>query len=208
MARHAEPARTDDPHAPSIEANDHGAAQNEHALAPAGVPGPPAPSWAPPLRVTQQQLDVRCPGGHRATRYATCLHELYAVHGDSSRWDGLIDKRTRYVVCLSCVKVAKPGAVSHLTRMHQRTRWRSCGNGFSGAWIASSTERPCPVSTTPWSALGPGPCTPWSSWCKRPPDATSAASLHGAALVPSVFVFDHGLTTGVPMAWCAGSIAR
>ena len=64
----------------------------------AGAPGSPVHSWAPPLPVTQEQLDVRCPGGHRATRYARCLHEIFAVHGDSSRWDGLIDKRTLYTV--------------------------------------------------------------------------------------------------------------
>ncbi len=54
--------------------------------------------WAPAPRVTQDMLDKRCPGSHRATRYHRCLHELYALHGEHSRWDGLVEKRTLYTV--------------------------------------------------------------------------------------------------------------
>lgn len=49
-------------------------------------------SWVPKMAIAQEDFDTTCPRGHKTTRYHRCIHELFAVFGVCSRWDGLVEK--------------------------------------------------------------------------------------------------------------------
>ena len=49
-------------------------------------------SWVPKMVIAQEDFDTTCPRGHKTTRYHRCIHELFAVFGPCSRWDGLVEK--------------------------------------------------------------------------------------------------------------------
>ncbi len=68
-------------------------------------------SWVPRLRINQEMMDMRCPKGIRAIQYWRCQHELFAVFGETSRWDGLAERLTIYqVICLmQCIRKALRG---------------------------------------------------------------------------------------------------
>ena len=79
-----------------------------------GVPGMP-PSWVPKLQIGRDSLDMRCPRGIKTVLYHRCQHEIFALFGECSRWDGMVDKLTLYEVraCLhqpshhpSCCRVS------------------------------------------------------------------------------------------------------
>lgn len=63
-----------------------------------GVPGMP-PSWVPRLQVGRDILDMRCPRGVKAVLYKRCQHEIFALFGECSRWDGMVERLTLYEVC-------------------------------------------------------------------------------------------------------------
>ena len=56
------------------------------------------PSWVPKLRFSQEMMDMRCPKGIRTTQYWRCQHEIFAIFGETSRWDGLSERLTIYQV--------------------------------------------------------------------------------------------------------------
>lgn len=62
-----------------------------------GIPGMP-PSWAPRLQIGRDSLDMRCPRGVKAVLYHRCQHEIFALFGECSRWDGMVEKLTLYEV--------------------------------------------------------------------------------------------------------------
>lgn len=47
-------------------------------------------SWVPPLALSRERLDTRCPRGERVVRYRKARRELYALFGECARWDGLV----------------------------------------------------------------------------------------------------------------------
>eukprot|EP00775_Hariotina_reticulata_P013287 gene13287-13418_t len=55
------------------------------------------PSWVPKLSIPADMLDMRCPRGCRTTVYSRCTHEIFAGYGECARWDGLVERLTRYV---------------------------------------------------------------------------------------------------------------
>ena len=62
-----------------------------------GVPGMP-PSWVPRLQIGRDSLDMRCPRGVKSVLYHRCQHEIFALFGECSRWDGMVEKLTLYEV--------------------------------------------------------------------------------------------------------------
>ena len=62
-----------------------------------GVPGMP-PSWVPRLQIGRDSLDMRCPRGIKTVLYHKCQHEIFALFGECSRWDGMVEKLTLYEV--------------------------------------------------------------------------------------------------------------
>lgn len=65
-----------------------------------GVPGMP-PSWVPRLQIGRDILDMRCPRGVKAVLYKRCQYEIFALFGECSRWDGMVERLTLYEVCPS-----------------------------------------------------------------------------------------------------------
>ena len=57
-------------------------------------------SWVTKLRFSQEMMDMRCPKGIRTIQYWRCQHEMFAVFGETSRWDGLAERLTIYQVPL------------------------------------------------------------------------------------------------------------
>ncbi|KAL4458559.1 hypothetical protein ABPG75_013424 [Micractinium tetrahymenae] len=69
------------------------------APAPAAtMPAPPEmpPSWVPPLSISRERLDMRCPRGQKVVAYRQARRELYARYGECGRWDGLVERLTTY----------------------------------------------------------------------------------------------------------------
>ena len=62
-----------------------------------GLPGMP-PSWVPRLQIGRDSLDMRCPRGVKSVLYHRCQHEIFALFGECSRWDGMVEKLTLYEV--------------------------------------------------------------------------------------------------------------
>ena len=62
-----------------------------------GVPGMP-PSWVPRLQIGRDSLDMRCPRGLKPVLYKRCQHEIFALFGECSRWDGMVERLTLYQV--------------------------------------------------------------------------------------------------------------
>lgn len=64
-------------------------------------PLPPPPemplSWVPPLALSRERLDMRCPRGEKAVHYRQAQREVYASYGECSRWDGLVSAACRAV---------------------------------------------------------------------------------------------------------------
>lgn len=58
------------------------------------------PSWVPKMVIPRDAYDMRCPRGSKLTLYKKCQHEIFALFGDSSRWDGMVEKIVVYEVCL------------------------------------------------------------------------------------------------------------
>jgi hypothetical protein len=56
------------------------------------------PSWVPKLSIPRDTFDMRCPRGSKLTLYNKCQHEIFALFGDSSRWDGMVEKLILYEV--------------------------------------------------------------------------------------------------------------
>ena len=50
------------------------------------------PSWVPKLRISRENFDTMCPRGQKITKYLKCTHEIFAVFGECSRWDGLTQR--------------------------------------------------------------------------------------------------------------------
>ncbi len=55
-------------------------------------------SWVPPLALSRERLDVRCPKGMKRTAYQQCQREIFARFGECSRWDGLVERYTLFEV--------------------------------------------------------------------------------------------------------------
>lgn len=68
----------------------HGA--HPHLPAPAEMPL----SWVPPLALSRERLDTRCPWGAKAVQYRQARRELFALHGECARWDGLAERLTTF----------------------------------------------------------------------------------------------------------------
>ena len=49
-------------------------------------------SWCKDIQIAQDIFDLRCPKGSRTTRYHKCIHELFSMFGDTSRWDGMTER--------------------------------------------------------------------------------------------------------------------
>ena len=43
-------------------------------------------SWVPPLVLTRERLDLRCPQGTKAVQYRQARREMFAAFGEASRW--------------------------------------------------------------------------------------------------------------------------
>lgn len=56
------------------------------------------PSWVPKMVIPRDAFDMRCPRGSKLTLYKKCQHEIFALFGDSSRWDGMVEKLVVYEV--------------------------------------------------------------------------------------------------------------
>eukprot|EP00899_Mesostigma_viride_P013144 jgi/Mesvir1/21830/Mv04215-RA.1 len=54
------------------------------------------PSWVPKLQVASDAFDMRCPKGSKGVVYLRALHEVFAMFGECSRWDGMVSRLTRY----------------------------------------------------------------------------------------------------------------
>eukprot|EP00983_Pelagomonas_calceolata_P060069 1146208-Pelagomonas_calceolata.AAC.19 len=54
------------------------------------------PSWVPKMVIPRDAFDMRCPRGSKLTLYKKCQHEIFALFGDSSRWDGMVEKIVVY----------------------------------------------------------------------------------------------------------------
>ncbi|KAL6761433.1 hypothetical protein V8C86DRAFT_3131553 [Haematococcus lacustris] len=59
------------------------------------VPDMP-PSWVPKLSIPRDAFDMRCPRGSKLTLYHCSQHEIFALFGDCSRWDGMVEKLLLY----------------------------------------------------------------------------------------------------------------
>jgi hypothetical protein len=55
------------------------------------------PSWVPKLRISRENFDTMCPRGQKITKFAKCSHEIFAVFGECSRWDGLTQRLCVFV---------------------------------------------------------------------------------------------------------------
>ncbi|GFH12468.1 uncharacterized protein HaLaN_08166 [Haematococcus lacustris] len=56
------------------------------------------PSWVPKLSIPRDAFDMRCPRGSKLTLYHCSQHEIFALFGDCSRWDGMVEKLLLYQV--------------------------------------------------------------------------------------------------------------
>lgn len=55
--------------------------------------GPEMPlSWVPPLALSRERLDMRCPRGQKVELYRQARRELFARYGECGRWDGMVSK--------------------------------------------------------------------------------------------------------------------
>eukprot|EP00803_Ostreobium_quekettii_P006145 evm.model.scf_58.17 EVM.evm.TU.scf_58.17 scf_58:148652-165934(+) len=54
------------------------------------------PSWVPKLTIGRDVFDMRCPRGQKSTAYRKCQHEIFALFGECSRWDGMVERLTRF----------------------------------------------------------------------------------------------------------------
>ncbi|KAK9811814.1 hypothetical protein WJX72_010643 [[Myrmecia] bisecta] len=59
------------------------------------VPDMP-PSWLPRILLARDMLDMRCPKGAKTTAYHRCQHEIFALFGECSRWDGMVERLQVY----------------------------------------------------------------------------------------------------------------
>lgn len=51
-------------------------------------------SWVPRLTVTRDMLDMRVPKGSKKTVYRFSEHELFALFGETSKFDGSLERLT------------------------------------------------------------------------------------------------------------------
>lgn len=55
---------------------------------------PPAPemplSWVPPLALSRERLDTRCPRGVKVQLFRQARRELFSQYGECGRWDGMV----------------------------------------------------------------------------------------------------------------------
>ena len=56
------------------------------------------PSWVPKLTIPRDAFDMRCPRGSKLQLYRKAQHETFALFGDCSRWDGMVEKLVLYEV--------------------------------------------------------------------------------------------------------------
>ena len=49
-------------------------------------------SWCASIQIPQDIFDLRCPKGSKERRYYKCIHEVFAMFGDTARWDGMIER--------------------------------------------------------------------------------------------------------------------
>lgn len=49
-------------------------------------------SWVPRLAVTRDMLDMRVPKGSKKTVYKFSEHELFALFGETSKFDGCLER--------------------------------------------------------------------------------------------------------------------
>ena len=49
-------------------------------------------SWCQAIQIPQDIFDLRCPKGSKERRYYKCIHEVFAMFGDTARWDGMIER--------------------------------------------------------------------------------------------------------------------
>ncbi len=56
------------------------------------------PSWVPKLVIPRDAFDMRCPRGSKLMLYRRCQHEIFALFGDSNRYDGMVEKLVVYQV--------------------------------------------------------------------------------------------------------------
>ncbi|GAX80447.1 hypothetical protein CEUSTIGMA_g7886.t1 [Chlamydomonas eustigma] len=54
------------------------------------------PSWVPKLSIARDAFDMRCPRGSKLMLYHQCQHEIFALFGDCSRWDGMTERLILY----------------------------------------------------------------------------------------------------------------
>lgn len=56
------------------------------------------PSWVPKLSIPRDAFDMRCPRGSKLCLYHKAQHEIFALFGDCSRWDGMVEKLVLFEV--------------------------------------------------------------------------------------------------------------
>ncbi|MEW5310705.1 MAG: hypothetical protein WDW38_002476 [Sanguina aurantia] len=54
------------------------------------------PSWVPKLSIPRDAFDMRCPRGSKVQLYFRAQHEIMALFGECSRWDGMVEKLTMF----------------------------------------------------------------------------------------------------------------
>lgn len=59
------------------------------------VPDMP-PTWVPKLSIPRDAFDMRCPRGVKVKQYYRCQHEIFALFGECSRWDGMVERLIIY----------------------------------------------------------------------------------------------------------------
>lgn len=132
---------------------------------------PPPPemplSWVPPLALSRERLDTRCPRGERAVRYRQARRELFARFGECGRWDGLVERLTTY----ADAECAAPLCVLELFSQRQDRLSRRT------TWLA-------PASRTTLSSFDSGAVSCLKSLRLAPAQAGAAAAAGGEAAAP------------------------
>ena len=66
-------------------------------------------TWVPPLVLSREKLDLRCPKGLKRTMYRQCQREIMARFGECARWDGLVERYTLFEVGVGEAPMSKGG---------------------------------------------------------------------------------------------------
>lgn len=85
-------------------------------------------SWVPPLVLARERLDTRCPWGAKTVQYRQARRELFALHGECSRWEGLGERLTTFADphCTSALCVLELFQ-RRADRLERRQTWLQAG---------------------------------------------------------------------------------